>query len=174
MKTLFHMKKKKDSHQKLFGVENKMFFGDQTEPVGSYGEMESENSVDLIKVQYEFKPRSSQSNYTPSFPKTFDSELCASLPSPHIALASKPISLKLSNNGSDISVVWIDFGLTPIVAVTSASTRPAQKTSSLESVNEDWYNCISVTQVEKLATSTFYKEEENIFRLLIEGDQQSL
>ena len=168
------MKKKKDSHQKLFGVENKMFFGDQTKPVGSYGEMDSENSMDLMEVRYEFKSRSSQSKYTPSFPKTFDFELSAPLPSPNLTLASKPISSKLSHNGSDISVVWIDFGLTPFVAVTSASTRPAQKTSSLESVIEDWYNCISMTQVEKLTTSTFYKEEENKFRLLIEGDQQSL
>ena len=118
--------------------------------------------------------RSSQSNCSTSFPKAFDSELCASLGSPHSILDSKPKSSKLSHNGSDLSVVWIDFGLTPFVAVTSAFKKPTQKTLSLESINEDWYNCINVTQVEKLKSSTFYKKEENIFRFLIEGDQQRI
>ena len=82
MKKLFHIKTKKDSHQKLFGVENKMFVGDQTKPVGCYGEMDLENSMDLMEVQNEFKSRSSQSNSTPSFPKTFGSEVSAPLPPP--------------------------------------------------------------------------------------------
>ena len=67
----------------MFGVEKKMFVGDQTEPVGFYVDKDSKNRVDSMEVQYEFHPRSSQSNYSTSFPKTFDSELCASLPTPN-------------------------------------------------------------------------------------------